>query len=56
MRDLTKPASPPHSLKGLAFEIAEHRLIKAWADRYAFRIVVRLDHGAAVAEDYEESA
>jgi hypothetical protein len=54
MRDLTNPAGSPGSPKGLAFEIAELCLIKRWADRHAVRIVVRLDHGAAVAEDYEE--
>jgi len=57
MRDLTKrgmAAVPPHLPKGLAFEIADLVRIRRWADCHAFRIVVCLDHGAAVGEEYEE--
>jgi hypothetical protein len=53
MRDLTKRGSiaPP---KGLAFEIADLVFVRKWADRHNFRMALRLDHGAAVGEEYEE--
>jgi hypothetical protein len=54
MRDLTKRGiivAPP---KGFAFEIADLVLVQKWADRHDFRMSVRLDHGAAVGEEYEE--
>jgi hypothetical protein len=54
MRDLAKRgtiAAPP---KGLAFEIADLVLARNLADRHDFRMLVRLDHGAAVGEEYEE--
>jgi hypothetical protein len=57
MRDLTKrgaTAVPPRLPKGLAFEIADLVLIKGWADCHNFHMSVRLDHGAAVDEEYEE--
>ena len=55
MRDLTKrPASDARLPKGLAFEIADLVLVKSWAELHDFRMTVRLDHGAAVDEDYEE--
>jgi hypothetical protein len=57
MRDLTKrgtTAIPPRLPKGLAFEIADLVLIKGWADGNNFHMSVRLDHGAAVDEEYEE--
>ncbi|MGD0109566.1 MAG: hypothetical protein ABSC06_36895 [Rhodopila sp.] len=43
-----------HLPKGLAFEIADLVLVKSWAEMHDFRMTVRLDHGAAVDEDYEE--
>ena len=55
MRDLTKPgtiAAPP---KGLAFEIADLILVRQWAERHDLRMLIRLDHGAAVGEEYEEA-
>jgi hypothetical protein len=57
MRDLTKrgiAAAPPHLPKGLAFEIADLTLVRHWADRHDFMILVRLDHGAED-EEYEEA-
>ena len=54
MRDLTKRpalAAPP---KGLAFEIADLLLAREWAERHNLRMLIRLDHGAAVGEEYEE--
>ncbi len=54
MRDLTKRpplAAPP---KGLAFEIADLLLAREWAERHDLRMLIRLDHGAAVGEEYEE--
>jgi hypothetical protein len=57
MRDLTKRAMtavPPRLPKGLAFEIAGLVRIRHWADCHAFRMLVCLDHGAAVNEEYEE--
>jgi hypothetical protein len=57
MRDLTRcgmTATPPGLPKGLAFEIADLVLIKRWADCHNFHMLVRLDHGAAVDEEYEE--
>ncbi len=57
MRDLTKrglTGVPPGLPKGLAFEIADLLRIRHWADCHAFRMVVCLDHGAAVDEEYEE--
>jgi hypothetical protein len=57
MRDLTKrgtTAIPPRLIKGLAFEIADLVRIRRWAHSYAFRMLVCLDHGAAVGEEYEE--
>jgi hypothetical protein len=57
MCDLTKrgvTAAPPHFPNGLAFEIADLVLVRSWTDRHDFRMVVCLDHGAAVGEDYEE--
>jgi hypothetical protein len=40
--------------KGAAFEIADLILARSWADRYDIAMIVRLDHGASVDEDYEE--
>jgi hypothetical protein len=57
MRDLTQPgrfAIPPRLPKGLAFEIADLVLIQGWADCRDLRMLVRLDHGATVDEEYEE--
>jgi len=57
MRDLTKrgmTAVPPRLPKGIAFEIDDLVRIGRWADCHAFRMLVCLDHGAAVAEEYEE--
>lgn len=51
-RDVT--AGPPACLKGVAFDIADLILAHSWADRYNLRMVIRLDHGATVNEDYEE--
>src|SRR4051794_4191685 len=52
MRDLTSflPAPP---VKGLAFAIADLRLIQSWAEFHRCRISVRLDHGTPD-EEYEE--
>ena len=47
-------AAPPASLKGVAFEIADLILAHSWAERYDLGMVIRLDHGAIVGEDYEE--
>jgi hypothetical protein len=58
MRGLTQrgpKAGQAPAPKGLAFEIADLVLIGRWADLHNFRMVVRLDHGAAVGEDYEEA-
>jgi hypothetical protein len=57
MRDLTKrgmASVPPRLPKGLAFEISDLVLIRRWADCHDFRMLVRLDHGALVDEEYEE--
>jgi hypothetical protein len=57
MRDLTKrgiAVAPPRLPKGLAFEIADLTLVRHWADRHDFTILVRLDH-AAEDEEYEEA-
>jgi hypothetical protein len=57
MCDLTKrgiSATLPRLPEGLAFEIADLVLVRHWADHHDFRMVVRLDHGAAVDEEYEE--
>ena len=57
MRDLTKrgmTAVPPRLPKGLAFEIADLVRLRRWADCHAFRMLVCLDYGAAVDEEYEE--
>jgi hypothetical protein len=57
MRDLTKrgmTAVSPRLPKGLAFEITDLVLIRRWADCHDFRMLVRLDHGASVDEEYEE--
>ncbi len=54
MRDLTKRgtiAAPP---KGLSFEIADLLFVRQWAERHDLRMLIRLDHGAAVGEEYEE--
>lgn len=51
-RDVT--AAPRVLPKGAAFEIADLILAGSWADRYDMAMIVRLDHGAAVDEDYEE--
>jgi hypothetical protein len=56
MSDLTKrgiTAALTNVPKGVAFEIADLILVKGWADFHNFRMVVRLDHGAA-GEEYEE--
>jgi hypothetical protein len=56
MRNLTKrgiAAEPLVLPKGLAFEIADLILVKNWAGRHDFEIMVRLDHGAED-EEYEE--
>jgi hypothetical protein len=47
-------AVPPRLPKGLAFEITDLVRIKRWADCHDFRMLVRLDHGASVDEEYEE--
>lgn len=55
MCDLKRPgAAPPRSSNGLAFEIADHILITGWAELHGLRTTVRLDHGAAVGDDFEE--
>jgi len=57
MRDLTKrrmTAVPPRLPQGLAFEIADLIRIRRWADCHAFRMLVCLEYGAAVDEEYEE--
>jgi hypothetical protein len=57
MRDRAKrgmTAVPPRLPKGLAFEIADLVRIRRWADCYAFRMLICLDYGAAVDEEYEE--
>jgi hypothetical protein len=57
MPDLTKRgaiAAPPPLPKGLAFGIAELVLVKGWAEQHDFCLVLRLDYGAPVNEDYEE--
>jgi len=57
MCDLTKrgtTAVPPRLPKGLTFEIADLVRIRRWGDCYASRMLVCLDHGAAVGEEYEE--
>ena len=55
MRDLAKrgttTAAPP---KGLAFDIANLLLVRQWAERHDLRMLIHLDHGAAVGEEYEE--
>jgi hypothetical protein len=56
MRDLTKDggARPPaHPPKGLAFDIADHALVRRWTEGHDCRISVRLDHGTD-GEEYEE--
>jgi hypothetical protein len=40
--------------KGLAFEIADHILIRGWADFHDLLPVVRIDHGVE-GEEYEEA-
>ena len=52
-RDMT--LTPRPTPKGLAFEIADLVLVSSWADRHDFRMVIRLDHGASVNEDFEEA-
>jgi hypothetical protein len=54
MRDLTRRDTIVAPPKGLAFEIADLILVRKWADRHNFRMSLRLDHGAAVGEEYEE--
>jgi len=57
MRDLRKrgmTAVPSRLPKGLAFEIADLVRIGRWANCHALRMLVCLDHGAAVGEEYEE--
>lgn len=55
MCDLKTPgAARRQSPKGLAFDIADHLLISAWAELNDLRVTVRLDHGAAVGDDHEE--
>jgi hypothetical protein len=54
MRDLTERgtiATPP---KSIAFEIADLLLVRQWAERHDLRMLIRLDHGATVGEEYEE--
>lgn len=41
--------------RGLAFEIADLELAKSWSASRNLDMVVRLDHGASVNEDYEEA-
>jgi len=54
MRDLINRVTTAAPPKGLAFEIADLLLVQAWAERHDLRMLVRLDHGAAVGEEYEE--
>jgi hypothetical protein len=57
MRNLTQrgqPAARYPSPKGLAFEIADLVLAESWADAHDLRMLICLDHGGAVDEDYEE--
>jgi hypothetical protein len=55
MCDLKTPGTARRqSPKGLAFDIADHMLISAWAELNDLRLCVRLDHGAAVGDDHEE--
>lgn len=57
MCDLTKRgiiAARPRLPEGLVFEIADLVRAGRWADRHDFRMLVCLDHGAAVDEEYEE--
>jgi hypothetical protein len=54
MRDLTKRPTLAVPPKGLAFEIADLLLAREWAERHNLRMLIRLDHGAAVGEEYEE--
>jgi hypothetical protein len=55
MRDLAASRTPagPAPPKGLAFEIADHVIVRNWAALSGVRILVRLDHGAED-EEYEE--
>jgi hypothetical protein len=52
MRDLISFLLPAPA-KGLAFAIADLRLIQSWAEFHRCRISVRLDHGTPD-EEYEE--
>jgi hypothetical protein len=57
MRDLMSSGAhgaSSRSPKGLSFEIADLALSKGWADHNDFIMVVRLDHAAAVGDEYEE--
>jgi hypothetical protein len=57
MRDLTQrsaPVAPPSAPTGVAFEIADLLFVGLWADNHDLRMLVCLDHGAAVGEEYEE--
>jgi hypothetical protein len=54
MRDLTRRGTIAAPSKGLAFEIADLLLVRQWAERHDLRMLIRLDHGAAVGEEYEE--
>jgi hypothetical protein len=57
MRDLTKrgaTAAPARSPKGLAFSIEDLVLIRGWAELNDFCVVLQLDYGTEMGEDYEE--
>jgi hypothetical protein len=54
MRDLTNRGTIAGPPKGVAFEIADLLLVQEWAGRHDLRMLIRLDHGAAVGEEYEE--
>jgi hypothetical protein len=57
MRDLIQcgaPVAPPSVPTGIAFEIADLLFVGLWADNHNLRMLVCLDHGAAVGEEYEE--
>lgn len=54
MRDPITSDGSPATPEGYAFEIADLVLVTQWANSHGLRMVIRLDHGASVDEDYEE--
>jgi hypothetical protein len=54
MRGLTNRGAIAVPPRGLAFEIDDLLLVRSWAESHDFQMLVHLDHGAAVDEEYEE--